>query len=347
VEEVENVGISEMMFDGQNYAAGCIRINGIMGAVIGPQNYYLGFNNYGLLVNAGHEVQVQNSWFGEYLYTDPRKEKGNAVGIFINGNDHVVNNVVVFSSRIGIEVYGAANLIFNAHTWNCANENGGIGIYMSSSGYTQNRVVSSYLDYNDLVVDNPEHLVISECFFLGGGGIVIKATSNYVINGLSIINNEFDVPYSDYKYPIMVNETLFNFTGIVDTFIESNMVTSGFVTRSTTARFAISQSNARDYCADLRDVLLFAQFPFNSIQYSVRADDPTNPPVIQYISTDMPFEDVSDNRGICIHLEGARNQPVSATVFIEVDQSKHSSETNIVKSSVPFSRKSPPILARF
>lgn len=47
---------------------------------------------------------VHESWLGEFLYSDKRKENGTAstaIGIVINGNDHYVTNTIIFSSHIG------------------------------------------------------------------------------------------------------------------------------------------------------------------------------------------------------------------------------------------------------
>ena len=82
---MENLDISNVMLDAQNMAAGCISITDVMGSVLGPGNFYLGFTKDGLLINGGHEVQVINSWFGQYLYDDSRKETGHAHGITVLG----------------------------------------------------------------------------------------------------------------------------------------------------------------------------------------------------------------------------------------------------------------------
>ena len=124
---IENVQVSALMFDGQQRAAECITVRAIMGAVLGPGNFYLGFTRAGVAVQGGHEVQIENSWFGQYVYSDPRKEQGNATGIEIIGNDHVVSSVVIYSAKYGIYMRGAANLIWNAHAWNDATGTGNGG----------------------------------------------------------------------------------------------------------------------------------------------------------------------------------------------------------------------------
>jgi hypothetical protein len=94
------------------------------------------------------------------------------VGIKIAGNDHYVTNVIVYSSRVGIELTGAANIVNGIHTWNQATGNGGIGILNRES---QNRFTGCYLDFNDLVLENAQQVTVSDGFFLGGGQLVFAA----------------------------------------------------------------------------------------------------------------------------------------------------------------------------
>lgn len=68
----------------------------------------------------GHEVMVDRCWLGETNFdfdyikfnTVP-----NATAIQINGNDHYILNTIVFSSRVGLEVNGAADYITGTHVW--------------------------------------------------------------------------------------------------------------------------------------------------------------------------------------------------------------------------------------
>ena len=136
---LENVAVSELMLDGAQVASGCLRISVVMGAVLGPNNLYLGFTRAGLTVSGGHEVQISASWMGQFTYDYPRKERGTAMGIELLGNDHVISDVVVFSAQTGIDVRGAANLIVNAHTWNQATGNHGVGIFLDCAGYATPR----------------------------------------------------------------------------------------------------------------------------------------------------------------------------------------------------------------
>ena len=48
-----------------------------------------------------------------------------SVGVQINGNDHYLDNVIVFDyAHVGVQVNGAANVLTTVHTWN----GGGVGI---------------------------------------------------------------------------------------------------------------------------------------------------------------------------------------------------------------------------
>ena len=62
-------------------------------------------------INAGHEVMIDRCWLGETNFDFDYTKFGsvpNASAIQINGNDHYVLNTIVFSSRIGLEIHGAA-----------------------------------------------------------------------------------------------------------------------------------------------------------------------------------------------------------------------------------------------
>jgi hypothetical protein len=78
----------------------------------GPGGYFLNFTEYGLQINAGHEVMMDRCWLGETNFDYDHEKHGtkpNATAIQINGNDHYILNTIVFSSKIGLEVNGAAD----------------------------------------------------------------------------------------------------------------------------------------------------------------------------------------------------------------------------------------------
>ena len=64
------------------------------------------------------ETMITESWIAVYFWSDPLKARNQATGICIDGNDHYVTNVIVYSALVGIAVNGAANLFQGVHTWN-------------------------------------------------------------------------------------------------------------------------------------------------------------------------------------------------------------------------------------
>ena len=53
-----------LFLDGNRRASG-MQINNVMGVTIGPGGYFLNFTQYGLQINAGHEVMMDRVWLGE------------------------------------------------------------------------------------------------------------------------------------------------------------------------------------------------------------------------------------------------------------------------------------------
>jgi hypothetical protein len=97
-----DVSLSGLFLDASQVALGCINATGLFGGVIGPQIYAFNFTGVGIEVLSGHEVTVMQTWVGEYWWSDKRKENGTAstaVGIRVDGNDHIVDDVIVFSSH--------------------------------------------------------------------------------------------------------------------------------------------------------------------------------------------------------------------------------------------------------
>ena len=337
---MENVGVSELMLDGQQHAAGCLLISSIMGAVLGPNMFYLGFTAAGITVQGGHEVQMINSWLGQYLYSDPLKEKGHARGIEILGNDHVVSDVVIDSALIGLYVLGAANLITNLHCWNEANPRG-TGIWLDGAGYTQNRLIGVYMDFTDLKVVDPEHLVVTDSFFLGSGAIMLIASSkNHQINGLSITDNEFDD--GGGAAAIQLNQTAAQFTGLIDSRITGNMLDSTYHGASTSAsvRSTFTHSRAASnatYCVDLTSALLFPQFNLTSVQVTVSVDDLSmGVPAYAVVPGSAAGVAAVDRRSVCVGLQFVSAMPfvpMAGTVEVMLDVTADQSTYSFGKKS--------------
>jgi hypothetical protein len=147
----ENVGIEDLMLDGQLVAKGGLEINATMGGNVGPDIFFIGFQHAGLTVNGGHEVMVHQSWFGIRYYDDKMKldNVDGTVAIEFYGNDHVASDIIVFSSQVdvcvgvgvggtillltvqsqtGLLTTGGANVIEGLHCWNDGVTHGGHGV---------------------------------------------------------------------------------------------------------------------------------------------------------------------------------------------------------------------------
>jgi hypothetical protein len=114
-----DINFPELFLDGAHKASG-MQINNVMGVTIGPGGYFLNFTEYGLQINKGHEVMMERVWMGETNFDfdhEAHNAAPNATAIQINGNDHYILNSIVFSSRIGLEVNGAADYIQGVHVW--------------------------------------------------------------------------------------------------------------------------------------------------------------------------------------------------------------------------------------
>lgn len=114
-----DINFPELFLDGARVASG-MQINNVMGVTIGPGGYFLNFTAYGLQINAGHEVMMDRVWMGETNFDYDHEKHGsrpNATAIQINGNDHYILNSIIFSSKIGLEVHGAADYITGVHVW--------------------------------------------------------------------------------------------------------------------------------------------------------------------------------------------------------------------------------------
>jgi hypothetical protein len=311
----ENAGFEGVFFDSNQIASGGLRISATMGANVGPQCFFLNFTTSGVQLDGGHEVMVHESWFGEFLYSDSRKENGTAstaIAVLINGNDHIVSNVIVFSSKIGVQVNGGANLIENVHTWNLALSNGGIGIDVAAS---QTRLTGVYLDWNDLQYRSAQSQTLLNSFFLCGGHVVFAPQSNTdAVAGVSFVANEFWCLGQKQNQTITYNTSNGSYSNVADFTVTGTVAEAGFQIRSPTAtRVVTSAQPTTSFTIDFSDVLAFdtATAPIQSVQYSI-----TLPSGVFARHAARPAN------GASVTVE--TDTPVTGSVSITVDQSKHS-----------------------
>ena len=175
----ENLGFPGLFLDGSRVANGFL-ITAVMGTTVGPQTYVLNFTQYGVKIDGGHEVMIDETWFGEtnfdHHFSAPAPPP-KATAISIGSNDHYVTNSIVFSARVGIEVAGAANFIAGLHVWFPWNKAARIeGVSAFYDHGSLNRYHGCYIDGSTALFENANELQWLGGFILGGVGLRFTGT---------------------------------------------------------------------------------------------------------------------------------------------------------------------------
>ena len=300
----EYITLKDLLLDSNFRGGGISIVNSVR---ITVENCYISrFTTDGILIKGGHEAYVSNSFIGQHITVggDLREKDFSGVGINVAGNDNAITDVVIFSAAIGVLVEGQANVLTGVHCYNKAAGLGGIGIYLKSPGFTQNRILNCYLDFTGIVMDDPVQVLISNSFFLGNAQIKIKSLKG-VAKGVSIVNNMFSGDYSGVPI-VELDETEEPFTRIDQVVVDRNSV-RGMRLKSTAARGSV-WGNGTIWTVDFSEVLLFPN-RIKNVQYTLHAGKLKVFPkhVLRYLS------------GNAVTVES--DVPVSATIHVAVDQS--------------------------
>eukprot|EP01084_Bolivina_argentea_P297542 512621_1 len=317
----QDIGLENLFFDCNSKCDGGLLIDNSVGAVVGPQTFFLGFNEVGVRVNGGHEVMIYNTWIGQYVWNDKRRINASATGIELDGNDHFVNDVIIWSGKIGLVNKGGANIIYGLHTYNLATEYGGIGIinYADSA-----RIIGCYLDYNDLVLVSPINLVsVQDTFFLGGTTIRLQANDvNSSIQSLSIRDCQYSIGgYTGVPYTVVLDETNGKFMSIKDVHIGDVNIggynIGGYKIKTTKYTKKLSLKNSTKWSFDFSDVLLFDTnvIPIEYVDYTFQFDSSGSNDIFDYKHALLK----SNQYKITVQC----NIACDATVYVTVDQSKY------------------------
>lgn len=209
-----------LFLDGGNRGS-CLQINNVMGVTIGPDGYFLNFTKFGVQINGGHEVMMDRCWLGETNFDfdfAAQKVVPNATAVQINGNDHYILNTIIFSSRIGLEVNGAADYVTGVHVWFPYNRalsyDYTMAFHITRSG---NRFNGCYADGGRVVFEGSglSRNIWTNGFECCAGsglghiphGIILRGSTNDVIgSGLQIFANEFGGGNIWYEAPKKRNE---------------------------------------------------------------------------------------------------------------------------------------------
>ncbi|KAJ0975918.1 hypothetical protein J5N97_017883 [Dioscorea zingiberensis] len=270
--------------------------------------YITHFKTTGIWVRGGHETYISDSYLGQHITAGnhPDEKNFSGTGIKLMGNDNAVTDVVIFSAETGVLVTGQANILTGVHCYNKATGWGGTGIYLKLPGLTQTRIVNCYLDFNSIVSEDPMQLTVSNCYFLGGGNIVLKSV-NGKMSGVNIVDNMFSGGGNGVDI-VRLDESNGAFTKIEQVVVHRNNV-DGMRLRTTVAKASV-QGNGSVWTVDFSPVLLFRD-RIEHVQYTLRTGS---------AFPNHALRNVSENK-VVIESDIA----VSASVDVSVDQSVGSS----------------------
>ncbi|MCL7031341.1 hypothetical protein MKW94_015488 [Papaver nudicaule] len=299
----EYITIKDVMLDA-NYTGGGISVINSLRTTI--DNCYIShFTTDGILVQGGHETYIHNSFLGQHITAggDPGEKNFGGTGINIMGNDNAVTDVVIFSAEVGIRISGQANILTGVHCYNKATGWGGTGIFLTSAGSTQTRIVNSYLDFTGIVAEDPSQLHISNTFFLGDGYILLKS-SRGEIHGVNIVDNMFSGSGKGIDI-VQLDQSKSPFTRVDQIVVDRNNV-RGMNLRSTVGKGSI-QGNGSSWSLDFNGVLLFPNL-IKHVQYTLSTSTGLFP--------NHALTNVTGNRVVV-----ESDKPIAAKIFVTVEQS--------------------------
>ncbi len=315
----EYVNIDHFFCDCKQVCYGCIHVVSGMSTNIGPQAFFLGYNYAGVTATGGHSLFLLNAWFGEYLYSDPRKSNyadSTATSINLNNPDNLINHVIVYSSRVGVNITGPASVLINVHTWNLDTKAGGMGIILTSHA----RLVNCYMDYNDLVLYTPISAIsVENTFFLGSGTLrLVTHNDNYVIDSLSVFDSQYSGGNGTVD-TIVLDETngAFKSGGIKNVYIRDTLIIGGYNERSTRVSKKLKQTMATEWVFDFSEELLFEDANIEWVDYTFQFD--IDQGGTNYKESIVHWVNAPNGKTVTVE----SNQATNATVYVTVDQSNN------------------------
>eukprot|EP01084_Bolivina_argentea_P085927 155330_1 len=324
----ENIAIENMAFDCKHICGGGISLYYTLYTSIGPDIYVTGYNIVGISVFESGGTMINTAYLGEYNPSDANKQKRNSTAIQFYTHDSYISNVIIFDALIGIHIGDSGGNVLNGiHIWgtdaiknNITNVTNTIGMIIQGNAH-QLRVLNCYFDFNHLVIFSPIYsLSVENTFFLGGGGLVFKASStNSMITGFNLMDSQFTIgKYKQNATTILVDESNGKFSEIKNVVIagieihQSN--TNKYYFKTTYTKSVLMQRNSTKWVFDFNDVLLFDNIGIAMIDYSVKIETTSINKFIQYYAI---IDEKVDNKTVIIYTD----KPCDATIYINVDQS--------------------------
>ncbi|MCO5593813.1 hypothetical protein L7F22_047831 [Adiantum nelumboides] len=311
----ENISLQNLMLDGNFTAGGILLLNPIRTTIVNC--YITHFSSTGISVHGGHETFIQTTFLGQHITTggDPGERSFSGTAILLDSNDNAVTDVVIFSAQTGIEILGQANIISGVHCYNKATGWGGVGI-MIRRGAALNRMLGCYLDYTGIVLEETRQITVTNSFFLGDAFVLLRATGNPDVFGLSIVDNMF----SGSNHGIPIVQTQGSFSHVKQTCVDDNSA-NGMALRSTRARISVAGFGS-NWTADLSGKLLFPS-SIAHVQYTFFASH-------QNATNSSSFFPKHALQSItATNITVASDRPVQAIVSFSVDQSTDSVNDNL------------------
>lgn len=305
----EDITFRDILFDSTNRGGGVLVTDSARIRIV--DCFFLHFTTEGILIVRGHETYISGCFLGQHptIGGDSTEKYYSGTAIDIASTDNVVTDVAIFSAATGIILRGRANIVTGVHCYNKATYFGGVGILVKSA---QNRIVNSYLDYNSIVIEDPDQIHVSNGFFLGDGNIVLKSIQGRIM-GLNIVDNVFSGNPKNMVPSVKLDG---QFSSIEQVVVDQNVV-DGMSLRSTVGKLTVA-GNGTKWTADFGSTLLFPN-KIDHVQYSLYTRGG--------VGAGFPIHALTNvsNNVVVIESQG----PVNGVVSVSVDQHNMSGEGSL------------------
>ncbi|KAA8544732.1 hypothetical protein F0562_019564 [Nyssa sinensis] len=254
----EDITFRDILFDSSYRGGGLSVIDSARTRV--NNCFFIHFTTQGILVQRGHETFISSCFLGQHSTVggDRGERDFSGTAIDLASNDNAITDVAIFSAATGIIVRGEANMITGVHCYNKATSFGGVGILVKAA---ETRIDNCYIDFNNIVIEDPAQVHVTNGFFLGDGNIVLKSIKGQ-ISGLNIVNNMF---CGDPKNMVPIVKLDGQFTNIDQVVIDHNNV-NGMSLKSTVGKLTVA-GNGTQWVADFSWLLVFPD-KINHVHYS-------------------------------------------------------------------------------
>ena len=270
----QNVNLMRLTLDGRSRAGTVLSVVNGQYANVGPGVMVYRWRDFGITINGTGGCYIHHSWLGEIAPFDHVTSRDSVKGtaISLNGMEHdaYVEDVIIWSGRVGVNSTNGANQMQGVHAWNLQTGMGGAGIIL----YRKGKIIDCYLDFCPLILKNPNSIVVSNNLFLAKANLVILRDENHPwmsdnVTDLVVTNNRWD---SEDKYQ---NDTIIvegDFKSVMDTVIENNAADSMWSVKGTRSTRTVDiPQNSTLVSIDYSDDLVFPGLPIQEVSCTVRA----------------------------------------------------------------------------